>query len=140
MTGKGNNVSLTDDEYTCLLIMKDGENLIRMHDTRWYASLGSLHERDLVKPIGNDNFVITQKGIHALVQHDQALDGAFTDVVRAHVAVNNARVLMLDQMKAAVDSLSSAAEIASKTTGESKRDALRKIAHEVLERALEKIA
>lgn len=131
---------LTDDEYTCLLIMRDGENLIRMRETRWYAPLCSLHEKDLVKPIGNENFVITQKGSRALVEHEKGLDGVFTQVVHAHVAVNNARVAMLEKMRTAVDSLSDAAEIAARTTGGSRRDALRKIAHEVLERALEKIA
>lgn len=131
---------LTDDEYTCLLIMKDGENLIRMRDTRWYAPLGKLHEKGFAKPIGGNNFVISQAGVHALVEHEQGLDGVLTQTIHAHIAVNNARVTMLDQMRTAVDCLSTAAEIASKTTGESKREALRKIAHEVLERALEKIA
>lgn len=131
---------LSDDEYTCLLIMKDGENLIRMRDTRWYRPLCDLYERGLVKPIGNENFVITQKGTHALVEHEEGLDGALTKTINAHIAVNNARVHMMEHMRSAVESLRCAAEVASRTTGESKRDALRNIAHEVLERALEKIA
>lgn len=131
---------LTDDEYTCLMIMKDGENLIRMRDTRWFKPLGSLHEQALVKPIGNENFVITQKGSHALVEHERGLDAGLDQVVRAQVAVNNARVLMAEHMSTAVDSLSSAADIASRTTGESRKDALRKIAHEVIENALRRIA
>lgn len=133
-------MSLTDDEYTCLLIMKDGENLIRMQHTRWYASLGALHERDLVKPIGNNNFVITQKGGHALVDHEQGLDGVLNTAIMGHIAINNARVSMQDKMREAVDALAQAADIASRTTGESKKDALRKIAHEVLEHALGRIA
>ena len=122
-------MSLTDDEYTCLLIMKDGENLIRMRDTRWYHSLNSLHERDLVKPLAGhvDNFVITQRGGRALVEHERGLDGALNDVVRSHTSANNARVMMQDKMREAVDALAQAADIASRTTGESKKDALRKI-------------
>lgn len=133
-------MSLTDDEYTCLLIMKDGENLIRMRDTRWYGSINSLEAKGYAKPIGNENFVISQAGLVALAQHERSLDGVLTQAANASIGVHNARIMMGDQMRGAVDSLSSAAEIASRTTGESKRDALRKIAHEVLERALEKIA
>jgi hypothetical protein len=133
-------VSLSDDEYTCLLIMKDGENLIRMRDTRWFAPLGNLYERDLVKPIGNENFVITQKGIHALVEHDKGLDAGLRQMINAQGAVNANRTTIHEKMHVAIDALSAAADLASKTTGESKRDALRNIVHEVLERALEKIA
>lgn len=133
-------MSLSDDEYTCLMIMETGENLIRMRDTRWYGALGKLHEKGLAKPIGNENFVISQAGSLALVEHERQLDGALDTAVRGHIAANNARVMMLEKMRTAVDALSESAEIASRTTGESKRDALRKIAHEVLERALEKIA
>jgi len=131
---------LSDDEYTCLLIMKDGENLIRMANTRWYAPLGSLHARDLVKPIGNENFVINQKGALALVEHEQGLDAGLRQMINAQGAVNANRLAMHQNVHVAIDALSTAADLASKTTGESKRDALRKIAHEVLERALEKIA
>lgn len=131
---------LSDDEYTCLMIMKDGENLIRMRDTRWYRPLCNLYERDLVKPIGNENFVITQKGTHALVEHEQGLDAGLRQTINAQGAINANRIEMHQKMHVAIDALSAAAAIASKTTGESKRDALRNIAHEVLERALEKIA
>lgn len=131
---------LTDDEYTCLLIMKDGENLIRMRDTRWYAPLGSLHERGLVKPIGNENYIISQLGLAAAVEHERGLDSALDTTIRKHIEVNNTRVHMLDHMRSAVESLRCAAECASRATGQSKKDALRNIAHEVLERALEKIA
>lgn len=130
---------LTDDEYTCLLIMKDGENLIRMQNTRWYGSLNALHARDLVKPIGNENFVITQKGSHALVEQESGLDGELNALITGHIAVNNARVSMQTKMREAVDALAGAADIASRTTGESKKDALRKIAHEVLEHALQRV-
>jgi len=131
---------LTDDEYTCLLIMKDGENLIRMRDTRWYAPLGSLHEKAFIKPIGGNNFVISQAGVQALAAHDQIQDQALTGTINAYIAANNARVIMQQKMREAVDLLASAADIASRTTGESKKDALRKIAHEVLEHALGRIA
>jgi len=131
---------LSDDEYTCLLIMKDGENLIRMRDTRWYRPLCDLYERGLVKPIGNENFVISQAGQHALVEHEHGLDAGLRHLINTQGAVNANRVEMYQKMHVAIDALSSAADIASKTTGESKRDALRNIAHEVLERALEKIA
>jgi len=133
---------LSDDEYTCLMIMQHGENLIRMPNTRWHAPLGSLHEKGFVKPLHGhvNNFIITEAGLAAAAEREQANDDALTRVLHRHIEVNNARVHMQEKMWAAVNALSEAADIASKTMGDSKKDALRKIAHEVLERALEKIA
>lgn len=131
---------LTDDEYTCLLIMKEGENLIRMRDTRWYAPLGSLHERGLVKPIGNENYVISQAGVAEIFEHESGLNGAMRRLINKQGEVQANKQAVHDKMWAAVNALSEAADLAAKTTGQSKKDALRNIAHEVLERALEKIA
>lgn len=135
-------MALSDDEYTCLMIMKDGENLIRMKNTRWDGALGKLHEQGFVKLLAGhaNNFVITQVGLQELVAHEHGLDGVLTQVITGHIAVNNARMMMQDKMRTAVDALVEAADIASRTTGESKKDALRKIAHEVLEHALGRIS
>lgn len=135
-------MSLTDDEYTCLLIMENGENLIRMQNTRWYKPLGDMHARGLVKPLPGmvENYVITQAGQIALIERERGQDSAVRELINRQGEINANRQALHTKMWEAIGALSDAAELASKTTGESRKDALRKIAHEVLERALEKIA
>jgi hypothetical protein len=131
---------LSEDEFTCLMIMRDGENMIRMKDTRWYRPLCSLHERDLIKPIGSENFVITQKGLHELTAHESGEDAMLRQMINRQGAVNANRLQVHEKMQNAVQLLGDAARLSAATTGDSPKDALRKIAHEVLERALAGIA
>lgn len=133
-------MSLTEDEFTCLLIMREGENLIRMKDTRWYRPLNSLHERGLVKPIGSENYVISQQGLYELTAHESGEDAMLRQMINRQGAVNQARLEVHEKMHAAIAALSEAANLSARATGDNPKDALRKIAHEVLERALEQIA
>lgn len=132
--------ALTEDEFTCLKIMEHGENLIRMRDTRWYRPLCSLHERDLIKPIGNENFVITQKGLQELIAHESGEDALLHEMINRQGQINQNRLDVHEKMHAAVKLLSDAAQLSAATTGKTPKDCLRNIAHEVLERALAGIA
>lgn len=135
-------MALSEDEFTCLMIMREGQNLISMKDTRWYRSINSLHERGLCKPLDGsaNNFVITQKGIHELTAHEQGEDAMLRQMINHQGAVNAARLEVHGKMQSAIQLLADAARISSAATGDAPKDALRKIAHEVLERALAGIA
>lgn len=129
---------LSEDEFTCLLIMRQGENLIRMKDTRWYQPLTTLHERGLVKPLAGhvENFVITQQGLYELTAHESGEDAMLRQMINRQGAVNANRLQVHEKMQNAVQLLGEAARLAAATTGDDPKDALRKIAHEVLERTL----
>lgn len=129
-------MALSEDEFTCLMIMREGENLIRMKDTRWYRPLTALHERGLVKPIGNENFVITQQGVYELTAHESGEDAMLRQMINRQGAINANRLQVHEKMQSAVQLLGDAARLSAATTGDSPKDALRKIAHEVLERTL----
>lgn len=108
---------LTDDEYSCLMIMAEGQNLIAMRDTRWYASLMSLHAKDFCKGIGNENYVITERGRAALTGHEETLEGDLRQVITTHGQVQNARQAVHAKMQTALAALVDGARMAALTTG-----------------------
>lgn len=122
---------LTDDEYSCLMIMAQGQNLIRMKDTRWYAPLTSLHEHGYTRNIGNENYVINASGTAALAEHEKSLDGDLGRLIESHGKINNARHHMQSCMNDAANALVAAARAGAAATGESPQGALIKIMPEV---------
>lgn len=128
---------LSEDEFTCLMIMREGENMIRMRDTRWYRPLTSLHERGLAKPIGNENFVISQAGQHALVEHEQGVDAGIRKLIVQQGELTAGQKVIHAKMHEAIDSIVVAARTGAQITGEPVERELEKIGREVLTRALE---
>lgn len=129
-------MALTDDEYTCLMIMKDGENLIRMRDTRWYRPLTDLDGRGLIKAIGNENFVITHKGLAALQDHEQMLHGEIQQRLGPATGLTATQRAIHRKMQDAITALVDAARAGANVTGETPVRELEKIGREVLTRAL----
>jgi hypothetical protein len=128
---------LTDDEYSCLMIMQNGMNLIRMRNDRWHVSLTSLYSKSLIKPIGNENFVINDAGLQALAAHEKFLDADLGKTIEAHASITNRRQHVLTKMNEAQLALVEASRLAAQTTGESPASALRKCIAEVSLRAQE---
>lgn len=126
-------MALTDDEYSCLMIMAEGQNLIRMKGTRWEKPLTSLHAKRYCRPIGSDNFVITDLGRAVCAEREHEDDAAIDDMLRKSIGVNNARHQYLASMKTAVDAVVLAAKAASVGTGDSFSAAIDKILAEIKE-------
>lgn len=108
---------LTDDEYACLMIMAEGQNLIAMRDTRWYAPLMSLHAKDFCKGIGNSNYVITQRGQAAITGHEETLTGDLRQTITRHGQINESRQAVHAKMQTALAALVDASQMAALTTG-----------------------
>lgn len=130
---------LNNDEYTCLMIMAEGQNLIRMRNTRWFDAINTLEAKDFCKPIGNENFVITQRGTTALAGHEETLNGDLRKTIVAHGRVNEQRQAMHAKMQEALSAVLASVEIAALTTGKSKEFCLGEILHELKIRAEEKL-
>lgn len=124
-------MALTDDEYSCLMIMGQGQNLIRMRDTRWYAPLTSLQAKGFCKSIGNENFVISAEGEAALAEHETGLEDDLRLTLNAGRRLNNVRTHMLSCLNDATNSVVSAARAAHEATGESFPSAINKILDEI---------
>lgn len=129
--------TLTDDEYSCLMIMAQGQNLIAMRDTRWYAPLMSLHAKDYCKGIGNNNYIITQRGQQALDGHEQTLNGELRQMITKHGQIQESRQAVHSKMQVARNALVEGARMAALTTGKSETACLRDMVNEVSLRAQE---
>jgi hypothetical protein len=127
--------ALTEDEYACLMIMAEGQNLIAMKDTRWFAPLMSLHEKDFCKGIGNNNYVITQRGQHALQGHEETLNGDLRKAITTHGKINENRIAVHSKMQHALTEIVSAAQMSALTTGKGEAACLRQIMQEIELRA-----
>lgn len=127
--------NLTEDEHSCLLIMAEGQNLIAMQNTRWYAPLMSLHQKDFCKPIGNNNFVITQRGQAALQGHEETLSGELRRAVTKQGGLQEARQAVHAKMQTALAAVIDGARMAALTTGNSEAVCLKQIIQEVELRA-----
>lgn len=128
---------LSEDEHACLLIMAEGQNLIAMQSTRWYAPLMSLHQKDFCKPIGNNNYVITQRGRSALEGHEETLNGELRQTITKHGQIQESRQAVHAKMQTALGAVIDGARMAALTTGKSETTCLRQIIQEVELRATE---
>lgn len=126
---------LSDDEYSCLMIMATGQNLIRMRDTRWHAPLNSLEAKGFCKPIGNENFVITRDGHMALQGHQETLDGDLRNTITKHGQVQDARHAVHAKMQTALAAVVDGARMAALTTGAPEKSCLKDIMREIELRA-----
>ena len=122
---------LTDDEYSCLMIMAEGQNLIAMRDTRWYRPLMSLHAKDFCKGIGNENYVITQRGHAALAGHEESLNGELRQMITKHGQVQEHRQAVHAKMQEALAAVVAGARIAALTTGKSEMACLQEMIREI---------
>lgn len=127
--------ALTEDEYSCLMIMAEGQNLIAMRDTRWHAPLMSLHAKDFCKPIGNNNYVITQRGQQALAGHEESLNGELRQLITKHGQVQESRQLVHSKMQAALAAIVEGARMSALTTGSTEAACLKQIMQEIELRA-----
>jgi len=130
---------MTNDEYTCLMIMAEGQNLIRMKDTRWYGALNALEAKGWCKPIGNENFVITEAGRAALAGHEETEDAILRRQLTIQGKIQENRQAVHAKMLEAIAALVSAAQISSLTTGESEKTCFNKLISEVTLRAREQL-
>jgi len=128
---------MTEDEYACLMIMAEGQNLIRMRNTRWFAPLNSLEAKGWCKPIGNENFVITQQGMDALEGHEKTLDGDLRQAITKQGQVNSARQAVHSKMQDALALVVDASRMSALTTGQSEKHCLAQIINEITLRATE---
>lgn len=122
---------MTNDEYTCLMIMAEGQNLIRMKDTRWYGALNSLETKGWCKPIGNENFVITEAGRAALAGHEETEDAILRKQLTIQGKIQENRQAVHAKMQEAIAALVSAVRIAALTTGESEKTCFNKLVAEI---------
>lgn len=129
--------ALTEDEHACLMIMAEGQNLIAMRDTRWYAPLMSLHAKDFCKGIGNNNYVITQRGQHALQGHEETLNGDLRTMITKQGQINENRIAVHAKMQTVLQGLVSAAQMSALVTGQSEASCLKQIMQEIELRATE---
>lgn len=137
VSGKNIMSDLTDDEYTCLMIMNEGQNLIAMENTRWNPSIKSLARKGYATTIGNNNYVITDSGRHACEDREHKNDQALTDLARGAISVHNAQITTRNFMAEAKANLVKAAHAASAATGDTPSQSLRKCLAEVALRAQE---
>ena len=126
---------MTNDEYTCLMIMAEGQNLIRMKDTRWYGALNQLEAKGWCKPIGNENFVITEAGRAALGGHEETLDGELRRTINKQGGLQEQQRAMHAKMQEAIAAVAAAVQIAVLTTGQPPKDCLNKVISEITLRA-----
>lgn len=131
--------TLTDDEYTCLMIMAEGQNLIAMQNTRWHDPLLSLAAKDFCKGIGNNNYVITQRGHHALQGHEESLTGDLRQVITKQGQINESRIAVHSKMQHALTEMVSAARMAALTTGKSEKSCFHDMMHEINLRGAEQL-
>jgi hypothetical protein len=130
---------LTEDEHACLMIMAEGQNLIAMQNTRWYAPLMSLHAKDFCKSIGNNNYVITQRGRAALAGHEESLDGDLRKAITAHGKIQQNRRAVHAKMQVALGAIIDAARMSALTTGSSEITCCDQILAELVARAREQL-
>ena len=122
---------MTNDEYTCLMIMAEGQNLIRMKDTRWYGALNALEAKGWCKPIGSENFVITEAGRAALGGHEETLDAEIRHTLVKQGELRQHQHAMQARMRDAISAVLAAARIAAMLTGDSEQTAVAKLTAEL---------
>lgn len=134
--------NLTEDEYTCLMILNEGGPLIYMKDTRWASSLVSLEAKEyavadanLSRDTGNKNFKITAMGKRALADHEKSHDEALASLINRTGEISRLHATMREKVMAAGALLVEAARVAAKATGDSETHALNQILDEIKRRA-----
>jgi hypothetical protein len=132
-------MSLTHDEYTCLMIMAEGQNLIAMKDTRWHAPLMSLHAKDFCKGVGNNNYVISERGRRAVEGHEETLSADIRQLVTKQRQVQESRQAVHAKMQTALAAIVEAAQMSALTTGNSETHCMGQIMQEIQARALERL-
>lgn len=134
--------NLTEDEYTCLMILNQGGPLIYMKDTRWALSLVSLEAKqyaevdaNLTRQTGNKNFKITAMGKRALVDHEKGHDEVFAALINRTGDISRLQASMREKMMQAGALLVEAARLGAKVTGQSEAHAMQQILDEITSRA-----
>lgn len=134
--------NLTEDEYTCLMILNEGGPLIYMKDTRWASSLVSLEAKEyavadanLSRDTGNKNFKITAMGKRALADHEKGHDEALAALVNRTADISRLKATMREKMMQAGTLLVEAARLGAKATGQSEAHAMQQILDEIASRA-----
>lgn len=136
--------NLTEDEYTCLMILNEGGPLIYMKDTRWGPSLLSLADKgyaeidhDLSRQTGNKNYRLTAMGRRALADREGSEEGMLRSMITQHGRINDARGAIHTLMTDARGKIVDAARKSSEVTGDSPTNCLRKILAELTLRCQE---
>lgn len=126
------STDLLDDEYTCLMIMAQGESLAAIG--RWEKACCSLVEKGLAIRHDKFNHSITDAGRQACGEREQADDDALRRLVpQIKIAQDSAR----GHVEAAAQHLARAALASAPVTGDAPETALVAWNLEVLKRARE---
>lgn len=134
--------NLTEDEYTCLMILNEGGPLIYMKDTRWASPLDSLEAKQyaavgghLFAQTGNKNFKITAMGKRALADHEKGHDEGLAALIERTGDISRLQASMREKMMQAGALLVEAARLGAKATSQSEFHAFSQILDEIKRRA-----
>lgn len=127
---------LTDDEFTLLLIAKEGQSLAAIG--RWEKSVDSLVERGLLHRHDKFNNIITPKGRTVCEQRDTEDAAALVEVAsRDHGKTQEVQARIQDFIAQAALLLAEAAKTSALLTNDEPKTAARKWADVLLKRTIE---
>jgi len=132
----GNN-SLTDDEFTVLMIADRGEFMLAIG--RWAAPMESLTGKGFLKKDiinGGPQYTITEAGRTALVDRDREDDKHLGAIIEQGSRIGAAQKLAREQAEVAAQALAKAAK-AGAVLGDTPEASARKWMPVILERALD---
>lgn len=104
---------LSDDEYTVLLIAKEGESMMPIG--RWQPAVESLVRQGYLHRHDKFNNVITDKGRAVVAEHEQGLDDGF---FQNSVSVVTTQHDLAKQGEEIAQALANLARLSAKVTGQ----------------------
>lgn len=126
------STEVTDDEYTVLMIMDQGESLAAIG--RWEKPLDALVERGLARRLDKFNNIITTEGKKALGAREKGDEAALKQLIPQ---INSAQTQARSHVEAAAQHLARAAQVSAPVTGDDPNTALLSWNIECLKRARE---
>ena len=80
---------MTNDEMTVLMIAAEGESMIPIG--RWKQPIRDLEARGLMRKQDASNYVITNKGLHAVRDEEKQRDGEFANALKTRQSASGGR-------------------------------------------------
>jgi len=130
-------MTITDDEYSVLLIADQGEYMLAIG--HWEKSIKALAARGLLNMgifNGGPQYTISNAGRQALKEREQAEDKQWGALIKAGSKLGDAQKTARDHIESAAQSIAAAAKAGS-VLGDTPETAARKWMPAILERALD---
>lgn len=110
-------MTLTDDEFTVLMIAAEGQSMMPIG--RWQVSVESLSARGLLAGPDKFNQMITPAGREALKERDKEDDADYRQILELGSKVANGHQQYQQFIEQAAQALANAIKIATTVTGDS---------------------